>query len=292
MEPLLWQRGDRKLVVHYHLFKNAGTSVDFLLERAFLSWEDWTEGATAYLSPNHLAAHVGDRDVEAISSHTLRPAAPIGYDVFPIIIVRHPLDRAYSVFQHERRCPPNVLSCHVARATDFRGYVEWCLNHPTAGGVVILDYQTGHLGEPRWRGHVYNVRPGDIELQRAKMLLDTLPIPAVVEGFDSFVARFRPALENWLGKPVEMPATAWENRSGLPTRKLEDRVAHLEDLLGQDLAARFYEANACDYRLYQHALRLVQAHERFAEKEIERNHARAKAIQAGRRRRTSRSVAV
>ena len=272
---LLWCNGDRKLVVHHHIFKNAGTSIDFLLERAFPSWENWTAGATAYLGPSDLAAHLADREVAALSSHTLRPGAPAGYDVFPIILIRHPLDRAYSVYLHERRCAPNVLSCHVARVTDFKGYVEWCIDHPSAGGIVIANYQTAHLSTPPWRGHVYNAVLGEPDLIRATTLLDSLPVAGTVDRFRSFVARLRPALATWLGRPVAMPPMAWENWGGEPRIPLGARVAGLARELGPDLQARFEAANGYDARLYDHAVALVGGQDACEDVEVERPRAMA-----------------
>jgi hypothetical protein len=228
-------------------------SVDHLLAQAFSSWEDWTAGATAYLGPDDLAQHIAGRQLEAISCHTLRPGAPAHCDVFPIALVRHPLDRAYSAYLHERRCPPNTLSCHVARATEFRGFVEWCLDRPAAGGLVIVNYQTVHLGDPRWRGHIYNAAASGIDLTRAKAVLDSLPVVGVVDRFDSFVSRLKPAMEGWLQRPLNIEGTPWENASGEPRVNLDQRLADLKERLGSQLYRRFEEANSYDLGLYDYA---------------------------------------
>jgi hypothetical protein len=262
MKSSAWRRGERKLVVHYHIFKNAGMSIDQLLQQAFPSWEDWSAGAATYLGPAELALHVAGRDVQAISSHTLRPGAPEDYDVFPIILLRHPLDRAYSAYLHERRCRPNTLSCHVARATDFKGYVEWCLDHPKAGGVVIGNYQTIHLGDPHLNGHIYNASAGLAELAAAREVLRSLPVAGVVDRFGSFVSRLRPALQAWQGAVLEMQGTPWENASGEPYGSLDLRLADLQERLGSELYRRFDDANTYDLSLYQFAAHLAGEQER------------------------------
>ena len=248
-----WRRGAEKVVVHYHIFKNAGTSVDAMLSRVFPSWRDWHAGVTTWPGPDDLAAELARRPVEAISCHTLSPPAPMGWDVFPIVLLRHPLDRALSVYLHERRCAPNTLSCHVARARDFGAYVRWCLDYPSAGGIVICNYQTLHLAAAAWRGHVYNARAGDAERDEALRRLSTLPAPGVVDRFDRFTERLAAELARWRDQPIDLPRSAWENRSGERTDALEARLRDLEGQLEKTLLQRFNDANTHDYALYERA---------------------------------------
>jgi hypothetical protein len=250
----VWRRGVRKVVVHYHIFKNAGTSVDAALAASLPTWRDWTEGPAAYLRPDDLAAYLADRpSAEALSCHTLRPPAPAGFDVFPIILLRHPLDRAYSAYLHERRCAPNTLSCQIARATDFAGYVRWCLDHQSDGGIVICNYQTIHLGDPVWRDHLYTARAGDAELARALDLLESLPTPGVVDRFEAFMMRLQRDLNAWRGGSVELPPPTWENRSEDRNGSLGERLYALAAMLGPTLHGRFEVANKCDTALYRRA---------------------------------------
>lgn len=65
----------RTIIVHDHIFKNAGSSADRLLHMAF--GNDWAtlEGPTptSLLRPDELATFVDDRpEIVAVSSHLLR----------------------------------------------------------------------------------------------------------------------------------------------------------------------------------------------------------------------------
>ncbi len=78
----------RKVLVHYHLFKNAGTSVDAILRRNFGA--RWIN--TEFPPPgqaNHQEAIrrliLDNPTLAAVSSHTLMPPAPEidGVEIFP-----------------------------------------------------------------------------------------------------------------------------------------------------------------------------------------------------------------
>ena len=101
----------RTVVLHYHLFKNAGTSVDALLKRQFpRGWVTREFPSEPEANARQLAAWLAEDDeAVAFSTHTglLPPPVVPGLKVVPVIFVRHPLDRiasAYS-FEHTQNAP-------------------------------------------------------------------------------------------------------------------------------------------------------------------------------------------
>jgi len=96
---------DRKIIVHYHLFKNAGTSVDQLLKMNF--GEQWLaydgDGANTIIPTEQLQQLVIDNpDKQAFSSHQIVPPLPVlDMQVFPIVFVRDPIDRMRSAYLFE-----------------------------------------------------------------------------------------------------------------------------------------------------------------------------------------------
>lgn len=121
----------RNVVIHYHIFKNAGSSIDkILLDNYGSAWAPF-EGSTptSLLSVRDLAEFVLSRpDIQAVSSHLARPPLPRVVNAIPIVFLRDPIDRARSAYAHERRAPSNVKSSEVAKNGSFRDYVNWCLN--------------------------------------------------------------------------------------------------------------------------------------------------------------------
>lgn len=249
----------KKVIIHYHIFKNAGSTLDRWLSETFAGrWMQFESGVADRLLGHRDVAEFlqNNSDAVAISSHTLRPPTPFGFDVFPIVCIRHPLDRAYSAYAHEARCVPNTRSCEVARATNFAGYVEWCLDHPEKGGVVILNYQVIHLSRASFRhGHVYLAQPTAGDLEEAERFLAGLPFVGVVDRLDAQWAELRRSIEIWGGWRVDGPAPRTNVTPGRPS-SMAERLELARYELGEALLNRFLKANALDFELYASAVRL------------------------------------
>lgn len=255
----LWFAGARKIVVHYHIFKNAGSSVDYALKRI------WKNGWASFertmghepLRPMELAEFVSaNPKLVSVSSHQLRPPAPSGLNVFPVVIVRDPLDRAYSCYSHERRCPPNSMSCEVARGSNFSEYVAWCLENPLRGGGVICNSQTSRLGAAR--PPLCRFEVSDADFLRAEALLHSIPVVGTVDRFDAFVERLGVELSSWFGYAIDIgppPRTnvSPERNSAVP---LIEKKRELGLKLGGRLLSRFNAVNRYDQALYDLAIKL------------------------------------
>ena len=118
------------VIIHYHIFKNAGTSLDLMLERNFA--QQWTE---AEFPPRDKDGLSNSRLVEdflrehpnllALSSHTAQlPLPKLEREVFPIVFIRHPLDRLMSAYAFERVQKADTHGARLAKQHDFAGYVR------------------------------------------------------------------------------------------------------------------------------------------------------------------------
>ena len=117
--------GTRKVLIHYHLFKNAGTSVDAILRRNF--GHRWVN---TEFPPRAQADHqeavrrliLDNPNLAAVSSHTLMLPVPEieGVEVFPILFVRHPLDRLKSAYEFERQQTTATVGSELAKDVRFR----------------------------------------------------------------------------------------------------------------------------------------------------------------------------
>jgi hypothetical protein len=242
----------RTVIVHYHIFKNAGCSVDRILESSFGDHWATFEGATAtsLLCPQDLSIFVKDRpELLAISSHLLRPPAPPDLDVLPIVLIRHPLDRAFSVYSQLRRNNGALLSERIARSTGFAGFVRWCLDNKSLGGIVIANYQVIHLSGASFRSeHIYDAVALESDVQSTVDYLAHNACFGSVERFESVMVRLQQAAEK-VGLRFSVTKVAENKTSGRP-EALEERLSIARQQLGTALCDRYMRENELDMLLY------------------------------------------
>ncbi len=98
-------KNERNVIVHYHLFKNAGSSIDHLLKFNFgdkwLAYDSDSAGGT--IPCDGLEKLIADNPSNvAFSSHQIIPPLPqIAGNVYPIVILRDPIDRVKSAYLFE-----------------------------------------------------------------------------------------------------------------------------------------------------------------------------------------------
>jgi hypothetical protein len=242
----------RTLIVHYHIFKNAGTSIERILSCSFGARFGTFEGPTptSILPPMELA-HFAQRNAQlvAVSSHQLRPPAPEGLRILPFVLVRQPLDRAYSIYCHNRRESATFPSIVAARRMGFKDYVAWCLDHPDEGGVVMTNYQVIHLSEASFRnGGILRATAIESDLSAATQYLAASACFGAVDEFPAAVDRFcLAASANGLPLIRSIPH---ENVTAGRPDSLQQRLGMAEAELGQALCERFKQENELDQRLY------------------------------------------
>jgi hypothetical protein len=253
----------RDVVLHYHLFKNAGVSVDRILRRR-LGAERWAgiEGEFAWsrVTQQEVARLIVERqDLRAVSSHQMRfpPPAIDGVRLHPLFMLREPIDRIGSVFAFERKQPANGnRGAELAHANDLAGYVAWGLEQDLLGG--LCNFQTAFLGE---RG---DKNRGTAALERAKAVVAETPCAGIVERYGESIARFAKVVPEAFHPADALVAPHNVTKDRLPSH--EERVAAIREALGEPLYARLLDANSLDIELYAWALARFDAQPAVAPK--------------------------
>lgn len=192
----------RTIVLHYHLFKNAGTSLDRILQQNF--GERWL---TAEFPANggDNSALVSDwirstPEGAAYSSHTMLGPLPRveGVQVVPVLLLRDPIDRIRSAYRFERDQVAETWGAQLAKQHDLEGYVRARLQR--RGDRQCRNFQTERLA---------SMAPGGSpELERAVAALRVVNqegVVGLVENFDSTLRRLAAKLED------AYPDFAWTN---------------------------------------------------------------------------------
>ena len=100
----------RFVILHYHLFKNAGSTIEDTLDRSFGERFDRLETPVggSVVSNTGLVRYLDDRPaLLAVSSHQIRHPLPQepGYLFFDICFLRDPIDRLRSFYDYFRQRP-------------------------------------------------------------------------------------------------------------------------------------------------------------------------------------------
>lgn len=234
---------DRTIILHYHLFKNAGTSFDGILKRNFPGkWvaQEFTGGDNSAAVKDWIKANP---DAVAFSSHTATGPVPNipGVRVISALFLRDPVARIRSAYAFERRQAvtraDDRMGVALAAKSTFAGYVRGRLDVPG-------DRQCRNFHCVRLAGFVQRIAP---ELQRATEALNVLSFVGEVERFGASLQRFATLVSPvWPGFD---PGLVHLNRSG------PDDDIQVDPLLDRLLA----ENNALDYEILRRARATVWA---------------------------------
>jgi hypothetical protein len=233
----------RNLVLHYHLFKNAGSSIDEMLRRNFPGrWITQEFSTSPRARAQALLEFVQKNpEADAISSHSaLLPVPRIeNVRIFPILFIRHPIDRLRSAYLFERAQDAETLGSHLAKRHNFAGYLREHLIIPNHRHV--RNFQTYRLSR-NCAGRKNR------ELTRALRALEQLPFVGLVEEFEKSLKHLELLLRfPFPGFRAEIPR---ENVISSGTT-LAERIAWVRDTLGEALYAEVCAANADDIALHK-----------------------------------------
>jgi hypothetical protein len=256
----------RPLLIHYHIFKNAGTSFEWSLAQSmgigFRKLDSPIRGGI--VSARDIARFAADNpDAKAISSHQAILFAPKvrGCEVFTSILIRDPIARIGSIYAFERRQEVSTPGALKAKELDFKRYVEWRLS---ATPAMLCNYQVYFCGRTKEQGS--NWVPTALTLERAIANLDQVDAVGTVERYEEWLALAR----SILSKPFPGISLCSSRRNVSASEQETSNAAILDGLiggLGQTMAERLLEGNQLDMCLHQVADALLTR--RLAERGVE-----------------------
>jgi hypothetical protein len=235
----------RRVFLHFHLMKNAGSTIAAILAREFTDGyrEVHRPSADGRIDAAGVLASIGvDPTIRAISSHHLRfPLADhpdvVFFDCCPL---RHPIDRLVSLYVYHRNvaAPEEPLST-LARATTLGDFLEMLLDRQPN---FIHNVQTTLLGN---RGR-FRVLAED-DLLTAERTVRRSAAVAVTHRMDESLV----VAEYFLGPAF--PGLRLHSPPLNVTRPIVTDLAAREravrDEIGEDTYGRLERANEYDLRL-------------------------------------------
>ena len=178
----------RNFIVHVHIFKNAGSSLDGALERNFQdAFVDHREDHLIRTNEEFLKEYLQKHEnIQAFSSHSVyfKPRSFDNVNLHPIYMLRHPIERMKSVFSFEKKQPAgDSLGAKMAKQFNFEEYVSWRMQDDVP--PTIRNLQTVFLA-----GANHHANHLDKKFQLALETLDESPLIGVVDRYDESMVVF------------------------------------------------------------------------------------------------------
>jgi hypothetical protein len=234
----------RRIILHYHIFKNAGTTVDSILGRNFRGrFANFDSNDHNSVIPNHellnfLEAHP---ELVAVTSHHLRLPKPVDqrFIFHDVVFLRHPIARLWSTYGFYRRMDmgkdPLAASAQTRDAREFfRLLIEDYPQHACNAQLNLIANAGDRI-------------PTAADLPRAAEILKQASSLGVAEHFDesAILAEYslRPVF-----KKVDFSYVAQNVTDGGP-KSLDQQFATFEEKCGKDILDELRRQNQLDLSL-------------------------------------------
>ncbi|MDO5642258.1 MAG: hypothetical protein Q4G26_07725, partial [Paracoccus sp. (in: a-proteobacteria)] len=146
----------RTVLVHYHIYKNSGTSFEQVLDESFGPAHERFDGPYPFfiIHQDQLDLIIRRRvQAVAFSSHQVllpQPSA-VDYRVIAATFLRHPVLRLGSIYRYKRGSGDGSMTAELASAHDFAGWLRESFRHPTELTQISnaqTRYFAGSYGRP------------------------------------------------------------------------------------------------------------------------------------------------
>lgn len=243
------QSSHRTVLVHHHIFKNAGTSFNYALKKAFgRNFHEYDLPNGKVVTREALANYIEEcPSVVAISGHhiALPPIQTDGLKTISSILIRDPLARIRSIYQFEKKQKSQTKGAVMAKKLGFREFVLWRLEHSPQ---VFCDYQTLYCS--RDNSATNSCFPTKNDLETAMQNLLRCFAVGTVKRYKDFLIMAQHEANHYFSDVVffnsHLNATDREKTS----EQEEDFQKYLAKELGEDLVKKLEDMNKLDRHLY------------------------------------------
>lgn len=236
------------IIVHHHIFKNAGTSFSYALKQFYgKNFMEYDLPGGELVTEAKLRQFIVDHSsCRAISGHHIAFPTPQGksFKTLSAVILRRPLARIESIYEFERKQLAATEGAIMAKRLNFREFVLWRLeNNP----LVFCNYQTYYCSRSHSIARQININEELLAL--AIKNLKNSAIVGIVERFDesiqlaqSVLHRFEPNIKL---RTIRLNATKERDTNNLR----EDLI----EKLGANTVKSLESWNVYDRELYNWA---------------------------------------
>jgi len=247
----------RNVICHYHIYKNSGTSFDYILEDNYKERHICFDGPFPFCSIDQRELeHIVRRhkNVIAFSSHQIHLPTPVSLDlnILPVVFVRHPLLRIESIYRFKKKINDETEISNFAQQNTFDQWLKKCFESTTQI-THVSNSQTRLLGgvygdKSLKKRHQFKM---EYDIEQACRNISTVPLLARTERFDEDVANFCDVLKT---HSIDFNFTKGVIKNSTNKNLMlpvNERVNNLLENLPTEISVKLTEANHQDLRLYQ-----------------------------------------
>lgn len=247
---------NRNVIVHVHIFKNAGSSFDDTLLTNFNEdfvdhREDNLINNDKFFLENYLKKN---KNVKAFSSHSVyhKPKGFNDTKLHTVYFLRHPIERIRSVYNFEKKQPEEDSSgAKMAKELDFNEYVAWRMQEKSP--ATIRNLQTIFLAG-------VGPQPDQME-KKFTLALETLRssfLIGIVDRYDESMVVFEEYLKQFFPN-IDLSYIRKNITDTDIKASIEDKVKKINQQLDEPLGELVREKNKFDLILYEKANLLLDA---------------------------------
>ncbi len=238
----------RAIIVHNHIFKNAGSSIDWALGRNFgEGFIDHRDDLNMRRGAEYFGPFLQENGhIVAVSSHHLTLPLPAVDNtvLLSLMMFRHPIERVSSVYHYERKqVTASTPGAIHARELELDDYIVWRMR-PDVGRTIRNFHAARSLPPIKPRQAISESMVTD-----ARNQLMTTPMLGLVEKFDESMVLFEEVLSTY-HPTIDLSYTR-QNVNQDTKQSSEDRIAAMRKVISDSTYQLLMENNAVDMRLYE-----------------------------------------
>jgi len=226
----------KPVCLHFHIFKNAGSTVDWILDKNFsknhLSMDN-TENSGAILSWDKILDYFDKNpNVKAFSSHQIRFPVPnhTNFLFLPMVFIRQPIDRAFSIYSFKKRSTDDSIGTIKAQSMTVEEFIKWNLSMKNYN--PMKNFQVLFLSDKDPKLEV-NIDDFNLALERVKKCF----IIGLVDRLDESLVLAEELLQDYF-ENIDLSyvkQNVSSDRKGDLNKRLEEGKSQISELLMEEL---------------------------------------------------------
>ncbi len=245
----------KNIIIHVHIFKNAGSSFDDALMRNFKNnFVDHREDHLIRTDENFFDKFLRTNDnIEAFSSHSIffKPKSFMDVRFHIAYMLRHPIERIKSVYTFEVKQPAgDSLGAKMAKQFNFQEYISWRMQDDAP--PTIRNLQTKFLA-----GMGHNANYMNKKYEQALKTLYSEPLVGIVDRYDESMVVFEEYLKTYFPN-IDLSYIRRNVTDKNIELSVENKVTKILSEFDESLVKKINEKNYYDLTLYTKANTLLE----------------------------------